>query len=174
MELDSIPRATSCSLDFEPRPEAPKEADAALTMAESERLSPETLFLRGNWAKTNASGIEALERLIREHPKDALVNQARLRLVRRYFGERSLELAAALMDEVEKTGKEEEKARVPLLRAYGLLYGPAIPARKPTGRFAPLHPIPCRAEDRMDAMLRSAALAHRMRDYPAPGWPIRS
>lgn len=165
--LTSLPRDTECLLDHENRPEPPQEAEAALNARSPEELKENDLYLRGYWTRKNREGIAALEKLLEEYPESSLAPQALLRLSRRYMGTREIEKAQACLEEVVRRGNEAEKAKVQLFRAYTDLYSASRTREEVFEAFRQVvNNEEANPEDRLDAMIRCAAVAYSKRWYP--------
>ena len=166
--LRSLPRNAECRMDYETpgKDPAPESLLKAIEASDLSTLTDQELLERVEYLGTLAAKIESVEFLLVSRATSPLVNKARLRLTRLYFAAERYDEAAALIQAVRNSGQPSERSAALRADAYMVLRRegsakslPAFTAIANNGQ--------AEATDRLDAMLRVAAIGQALRDYPA-------
>jgi TolA-binding protein len=160
--ISTLPRDAECRLYYEDRGEPSQDEQAALDAVSMEGLNEEQLYYRGDWGDTDLVAIPSLEYLLEEYPFSDIAHKARLRLSRRYMARQKYEEAQKLLDEVSTHGTAEEKSKAKLLSAYLFLYKTDSKTDQYNAFIEAANYSEMIPEDRLEAMLRAAALAHKL------------
>jgi tetratricopeptide (TPR) repeat protein len=134
------------------------ELDEQILLKSINDMTPDELLMVGIHSKLNARGIQTLEKYIAAYPEGIHTNRARLRLARRIMGIKDFARVNEILDNVERSSNDMEKAVAKLLRAYTKLYQNYQEAYEAFRLLASDTSMP--ESIRLESMRRAAGMAH--------------
>jgi len=164
--LREMPYDAQCMMDYETRGEPPQEAEAALDATSIEDLTAQELLYRGQWGSIEVA-IPSLERLLTDYPQSPLVNQGRLRRAQLHLRAQEFDQVQTLLSVVQSSGTSAERSQAHLFSAYLTARSQGKDTPEALAAFrSVVNATETTPEDRLDAMLRTAALAKLAKDIP--------